>query len=59
MDTFVVRVIPVDETEAAALRGVVSHVASGHSEKFRTVDELVAFLADPHRGTGIGEELPQ
>ena len=54
-----VRVIPVDETEAAALRGVVSHVASGHSEKFRTVDELVAFLADPHRGTGIGEELPQ
>ena len=54
-----VRVSPIEEMGTAALRGVVSHVASGHSAKFRTVDELVAFLADPHRGTGIGEELPQ
>lgn len=71
METFVVRVYPDDDparaqvtgdavTEAlesaAALRGVVSHVATGRSVSFHTVDALVGFLVDPQGGEGIGEE---
>ena len=46
MDTFVVRVWgPVaDEEEETGLRGVVEHVASGWSERFRSAEELVSFL---------------
>jgi hypothetical protein len=46
MDTFVVRVWGpmADGGEETGLRGVVEHVASGRSERFRTVDELVSFL---------------
>jgi hypothetical protein len=51
MDTFVVRVWGpmADGGEEAGLRGVVEHVASGRSERFRNVDELVSFLcaSDP------------
>lgn len=56
MDTYVVRVYPNDETEHERLRGVVSRVASGESSVFRSAEELVAFLADPRGGQGIGEE---
>ena len=55
VDTFVVRVFPVEQTEPPGLRGIVSRVASGDSRTFHTVDELVAFLADPLGGQGIGE----
>jgi hypothetical protein len=46
MDTFVVRVWGplADGGEETGLRGVVEHVASGRSERFRTDDELVSFL---------------
>jgi hypothetical protein len=46
MDTFVVRVWGpmADGGEEAGLRGVVERVASGRSERFRSVDELVSFL---------------
>jgi hypothetical protein len=46
MDTFVVRVWGpmADGGEEAGLRGVVEHVASGRSERFLSVDELVSFL---------------
>jgi hypothetical protein len=49
MDTFVVRVwAPMaDGREETGLRGVVEHVASGRSERFRSVDELVSFLHAP------------
>ncbi len=40
----------------AALRGVVSHVATGRSVSFHTADALVGFLVDPQGGEGIGEE---
>jgi hypothetical protein len=55
VDTFIVRVFPVEVTEPPGLRGIVSRVASGDSRTFHTVDELVAFLADPRGGQGIGE----
>ena len=49
MDTFVVRVWGpmADGGEETGLRGVVEHVASGRSERFRSVDELVSFLRAP------------
>ena len=49
MDTFVVRVWGpmADGGEETGLRGVVEHVASGGSERFRNVDELVSFLRAP------------
>jgi hypothetical protein len=50
MDAFVVRVWGplADGGEEAGLRGVVEHVASGRSERFRSVDELVSFLRAPN-----------
>lgn len=71
METFVVRVYPDDDParahvtgepgtsaveSAAELRGVASHVATGRSVSFHTVDALVGFLVDPQGGEGIGEE---
>jgi hypothetical protein len=56
VDTFVVRLFPVGGVEGPELRGVVSRVASGRSAHFHSVEELAAFLADPLRGEGIGEE---
>jgi hypothetical protein len=49
MDTFVVRVWGpmADGGEEAGLRGVIEHVASGKSERFLSVDELVSFLRAP------------
>ena len=49
MDTFVVRVWGpmADGGEETGLRGVVEHVASGRSERFRSADELVSFLRAP------------
>jgi hypothetical protein len=47
METFVVRVwVPVDsEPEASpALRGFVSHSATGRTQRFAGGDELVGFL---------------
>jgi hypothetical protein len=51
MDTFVVRVWGplADGGEETGLRGVVEHVASGRSERFRSVNELVSFLRGPDR----------
>jgi hypothetical protein len=50
MDTFVVRVWGplADVGEETSLRGVVEHIASGRSDRFRSVDELVSFLRGPH-----------
>ena len=36
-----------DGGEETGLRGVVEHVASGRSERFRSADELVSFLRAP------------
>ncbi|MET0696036.1 MAG: hypothetical protein ABWZ58_01300 [Acidimicrobiia bacterium] len=49
MDTFVVRVWGpmADGGEETGLRGVVEHVASARSERFRSADELVSFLRSP------------
>ena len=49
MDTFVVRVWGpmADGGEETGPRGVVEHVASGKSERFRSADELVSFLRAP------------
>jgi len=49
MDAFVVRVWGpmADGGEETGLRGVVEHVASGRSERFRSADELVSFLRTP------------
>ena len=46
MDAFVVRVWGpmADGGEETGLRGIVEHVASGRSERFRSADELVSFL---------------
>jgi hypothetical protein len=46
MDTYVVRVWAqtADEEEGAGLRGVVEHIASGWSVRFRNAEELVTFL---------------
>jgi hypothetical protein len=53
MDTFVVRVWGpmADGEEETGLRGVVEHVASGRSERFRNSDELVSFLQASGRVT--------
>jgi hypothetical protein len=53
METFVVRVwSPVaGEQEESGLRGVVEHVSSGVSDRFRSVEELVSFLRSPGPGT--------
>ena len=42
--------------DSATIQGVVSRVATGDSVTFQSVGELVAFLADPRGGPGIGEE---
>jgi hypothetical protein len=58
MDTFVVRVWGplADEEEETGLRGVVEHVASGWSERFRSAEELVSFLRAPGPSTeGAGQ----
>jgi hypothetical protein len=49
MDTFVVRVWGqlADMEEESGLRGVVEHIASGRSDRFRTAEELVSFLRRP------------
>jgi hypothetical protein len=58
MDTFVVRVWGpmADGGEETGLRGVAEHVASGRSERFRSVDELVSFLRAPDQ-VAEGESL--
>jgi hypothetical protein len=50
MDTFVVRVWGpgADGEEETSLRGVVEHIASGRSDRFRTAEELVSFLRMPY-----------
>jgi hypothetical protein len=58
MDTFVVRVWGplADEEEETGLRGVVEHVGSGWSERFRSAEELVSFLRTPGPSTeGAGQ----
>lgn len=61
MDTFVVRVwAPMpDEEEGAGLRGVVEHVASGWSGRFRNVEELVTFLRARGAIDGPADEAAQ
>jgi hypothetical protein len=58
MDTFVVRVWAqmAGGEEEKSLRGVVEHIASGRSERFRTADELVSFLRVPHDDTPMAVE---
>jgi hypothetical protein len=53
MDTFVVRVWGpmADEEGETSLRGVVEHIASGRSDRFRTAAELVSFLRMPYPET--------
>jgi hypothetical protein len=61
MDTFVVRVMGplADGGEVeASLRGVVEHVGSGRSDKFRSADELVSFLRGPRGMPASAEDLP-
>jgi hypothetical protein len=50
MDTFVVRVWGpmADGQEETSLRGVVEHIASGRSDRFRNAEELVSFLRMPY-----------
>ena len=58
MDTFVVRVWGplAEEEKETGLRGVVEHVASGWSDRFRSADELVSFLRTPGpRAEGAGQ----
>jgi hypothetical protein len=60
MDTFVVRVWGplADEEEETGLRGVVEHVASGWSGRFRSAEELVSFLRTPGpRTEGAGQVM--
>jgi len=60
MDTYVVRVWgPVaDEEGERSLRGVVEHVASGWSDRFRSTEELVSFLHTPGpRTEGAGQVM--
>lgn len=50
MDTFVVRVwgpVADGEEKETGLRGVVEHIASGWSERYRSAEELVSFLRAP------------
>lgn len=57
METFVVRLwVPGESGYPAdpALRGVVSHVASGCSEPFAGADELLAFVARMADGSDRG-----
>jgi hypothetical protein len=61
MDTFVVRVLGplADGGEVeTSLRGVVEHVGSGQSDKFRSADELVSFLRGPRGVPASGEDPP-
>ena len=61
MDTFVVRVLgPMADggEEETSLRGVVEHVASGTSDRFRTADELVSFLRGPRELTRAAGDSP-
>lgn len=56
MDTFVVRVLGpmADDGEVeTSLRGIVEHVASGQSDKFRSADELLSFLRGPRGVSGL------
>jgi hypothetical protein len=60
MDTFVVRVWGplADEEGETGLRGVVEHVASGWSGRFRSAEELVSFLRTPDpRTEGAGQVM--
>jgi hypothetical protein len=60
MDTFVVRVLGplADGGEVeTSLRGVVEHVGSGRTDKFRSADELVSFLQGPRGMPASGEDL--
>ncbi len=61
MDTFVVRVWgPVaDGEEETSLRGVVEHIASGRSDRFRTSEELVSFLLVPSGPSADAEGLTE
>jgi len=45
-----------DEEGEGGLRGVVEHVASGWSDRFRSTEELVSFLRTPGpRTEGAGQ----
>jgi hypothetical protein len=61
MDTFVVRVwgpLADEEEEETGLRGVVEHVASGRSGRFRSAEELVSLLRTPGpRTEGAGQVM--
>jgi hypothetical protein len=59
MDTFVVRVWAsmADGEEETSLRGVVEHIASGRSDRFRSTEELVSFLRVP-AGPSVEAEGP-
>lgn len=60
MDTFVVRVWGpgADEEGETGLRGVVEHVASGWSGRFRSAEELVSLLRTPDpRAEGAGQVM--
>jgi hypothetical protein len=60
MDTFVVRVWGpgADEEGETGLRGVVEHVASGWSGRFRSAEELVSLLRTPGpRVEGAGQVM--
>jgi hypothetical protein len=48
-----------DEEEGAGLRGVVEHVASGWSGRFRNVEELVTFLRARGAIDGPADEAAQ
>jgi hypothetical protein len=59
MDTFVVRVWGplADVGEETSIRGVVEHIASGRSDRFRTAEELVSFLQGQPARAGDTEDL--
>jgi hypothetical protein len=59
MDTFVVRVWrQVAGEEELGLRGVVEHVSTGVSDRFRSAEELVSFLRRPGPGPGHPDAKP-
>jgi hypothetical protein len=58
MDTFVVRVWGpgADGEEETSVRGVVEHIASGRSDRFRSAEELVSFLRMPYIDPPVAAE---
>jgi hypothetical protein len=58
MDTFVVRVWGpgADGEEETSVRGVVEHIASGRSDRFRNAEELVSFLRMPYADLPVAAE---